>query len=704
MSEWGAEDSDPGQDVDHFLGQALDFFEGHTKLDHQPLSSDKEWLATRLGIPSGSMKWVKGSIDVIPGEYAKVEKQGVVLYIHLSREHAYLEKCPKVDNHDLRVLIQKLFQIKPIEEIEPRSHAWTLVSTSYIKSAETKRLHAFELDKLSRAADEIEHIKQVAPKQSERLEQFEWSFLNVGDLVYESGDQPPGLCDVFGKVLERIEHKRSHPLGYGLKKVDDGLWEITVTGYLMLKDEALEMMPPIVIDTDQYWAQFIISSGMKKLSSTVWDTLLSENNVVKGLLGNARDEANRSIIELKKGVQLVEIAKAIVAEDGEDAKLIWKIDSLDAPGEVQDDGTIDFRAGKKVYTVQRGEILAEKVLAKPGKPGFTVTGDKVNHKIGKDIKFEAGKNVKIEEHRNKIVFVSEVEGVPKQEGNRVAVIEALFLAEGVNFNTGNIEYHGDVIVDGSIQNGFSVRAGGDITVYDSIENGANVVCRGDLIVGKGIIGLKTKIVAKGNVKARFVQDSTLMGGKDLTITDHIYHGKVRCEGKVIVERCSKSNRSGSIVGGYVWGMSGVEVHFLGTQAEVSTNVGVGIDEIRLEADQALQKQLDDMHQQVLFLLQSLGLKSLDASAMKKMVQEDPKSEPRVKRLMEVVGDYQKRLQFSKAQEEKKKTQEKKSAVYIEIHNRIYSNVCLYHGSQRKLLKKTSFEKKWRIIDKVLVGK
>lgn len=154
----------------------------------------------------------------------------------------------------------------------------------------------------------------------------------------------------------------------------------------------------------------------------------------------------------------------------------------------------------------------------------------------------------------------------------------------------------------------------------------------------------------------------------------------------------------------MWGLSGLEAHFLGSPGDIETNVGVGIDEIRLKSNEAMQRKLDDMHQQVLFLMQALGLKNLDAKSLEDIVKKNPSIKPRIDRLKEVIREYQSRLKIFKSQSEKSEQDGALLKTSMEIHNRIYSKVCLYHGEHRKLIKKTSFEKRWRLLDNELVGK
>jgi uncharacterized protein (DUF342 family) len=150
--------------------------------------------------------------------------------------------------------------------------------------------------------------------------------------------------------------------------------------------------------------------------------------------------------------------------------------------------------------------------------------------------------------------------------DRKISIDAVFLLNGnVDFSSGNIDFVGNVLINGSIASGFSVKAQGDIEVKGFIE-GAEVIAGGNILVKGGIkSGVKGIVKAGENISARFVENARLEAGKDIIVREAIMQSFIKAGGNVMV-----SDRKATIVGGVVQASHTVEAKIIGSQLATQT--------------------------------------------------------------------------------------------------------------------------------------
>lgn len=157
------------------------------------------------------------------------------------------------------------------------------------------------------------------------------------------------------------------------------------------------------------------------------------------------------------------------------------------------DKRVDFFASK-VSLVQEGAILARKVPGKPGIPGVNVLGKAIPVASFKDFQFRLKKNVALSEDGLEVIALCS--GQPVRSDQYTYMVENVYvLNSDVDLATGSIEFPGDVMINGNVQDGFRVLAGGKIEIMGSVshaeiraEKGAKI--RQNLLGGKAVIGEK----------------------------------------------------------------------------------------------------------------------------------------------------------------------------------------------------------------------
>ncbi|MBP2654926.1 MAG: Flagellar Assembly Protein [Firmicutes bacterium] len=289
--------------------------------------------------------------------------------------------------------------------------------------------------------------------------------------------------------------------------------------------------------------------------------------------------------------------------DGTDAKLKYFIDmeNKGRPMELAD-GRVDLKDLNLFTVVNEGDLLAEKIIATPGKAGIDVLGQPAYAKSGKDILMPAGKNVRIEDNKLYAAISGQVQFI----NNKINISPVIEIKGDVDLSTGNVTFVGNVVVRGSIQNGFKVEADGNVDIHGSISGGTaigkNIVIRG------GIQGMQRgEVKALENVTAKFIENGIVTAGSDIIVADAILHSRVNAGKRLIVE-----GKRGIIAGGHVMAAEEIRAKVVGTHLAVATELEVGVNpEIRQEY-QTLRKELKtaeaslDQAQKALTILKSMN--------------------------------------------------------------------------------------------------
>ncbi|WP_079708852.1 flagellar assembly protein A [Paraliobacillus ryukyuensis] len=191
---------------------------------------------------------------------------------------------------------------------------------------------------------------------------------------------------------------------------------------------------------------------------------LKEKAITFGLDQNALQEA---LVAKEPGQFLV--AKGIAPIAGKNGWIEKKVDTevADRLDENQD-GQINYRDSHVIPTVEKGDIIGTIHPPIPGKNGTTVTGETIEVEPVSPIEVTEGTGTVIV--GDKVVANANGRPLIEQVGLAIkAMVVPQFVQEGdVTFSTGNIHFHGDVDINGSIEEGMFIEAGGDIRVAQSV--------------------------------------------------------------------------------------------------------------------------------------------------------------------------------------------------------------------------------------------
>lgn len=278
--------------------------------------------------------------------------------------------------------------------------------------------------------------------------------------------------------------------------------------------------------------------------------------------------------------------RAVVA--GTDARLETFYDKKAAaeekPAEAQGDGKIDYRQVQTIQNVTKGDLLVKKIPASAGNPGMTVSGKEIPSKPGNDMKVTPGTGV-ILDPADPNSFVADADGQVVIKDNKISVLALYEIKGDLTLAIGNLDFIGSIIIGGSVGTGFKIKCGEDLMI-NGVLDGSEVIAGGKVTVKGGIVGQLTRVVAEGDVAAKYVRNAHIESGHDVIVNDAIMHSNVIAAEKVLL-----IGAKGLLVGGTT--IAGVEVSAkeMGAKMNTPTDIEVGENPRLREESQRVEHEL-----------------------------------------------------------------------------------------------------------------
>ena len=176
----------------------------------------------------------------------------------------------------------------------------------------------------------------------------------------------------------------------------------------------------------------------------------------------------------------------------------------------------------------------------------------------------AGRNAHLSE--DGLEVTSDINGQVVFHNNKINVEPVYEVAGDVNLETGNIVFLGTVIVRGSIEDGFSVKAAGNVEVHGTVGK-AIIEAEGNIIVNRGILGKDEAVIKAGNdIMAKFVEHTKLSAGNDVIVSEAIMHSFVDAGKRVLCV-----GKRAMIVGGRIRAREEVNAKEIGSKVSTDTH-------------------------------------------------------------------------------------------------------------------------------------
>ncbi len=245
-------------------------------------------------------------------------------------------------------------------------------------------------------------------------------------------------------------------------------------------------------------------------------------------------------------------------------KFYFETGGLDIKPKILEDGRVDYYELDIIQVVEAGKTLVERIPPTMGEKGFNVLGEEIRPRPGRDVRLPVGANTEIV--ANKLVSTSK--GHISYANHKVNIFQTYEVNGDVDFNTGNINFPGNVIIKGNVKNGFTVRAGGDVDISGNLAG--TVIIGGNLNVKKGII--QGRAEAEGNIYVRYIENGTAISKENIIVSEAIMHSTVRAGKKLSVI----GGKKGLIVGGYTSVKEDITAKNIGSPMGTNTVIEVGV--------------------------------------------------------------------------------------------------------------------------------
>jgi uncharacterized protein (DUF342 family) len=337
------------------------------------------------------------------------------------------------------------------------------------------------------------------------------------------------------------------------------------------------------------------------ISMETYLSFLRNNRIVYGVneefLG---DFADRPIYKEK-----VMVAEGTKPVNGRDSYIQYNFETDQSKLKLREgsNGRIDFKDLNIIKNVVENQPLARKIPAEAGTMGRTVTGKVIPAKSGRDNPLPLGKNVHMGD--DGATIIADINGQVVLAGGKINV-EPIYTVRGdVNLKTGNIIFLGTVIINGNVEDGFSVKAAGNIEVNGTVEK-AELDAEGDIIVHQGITGKNSGFVKAGrSIWARFIENAVIESGNMVVVSDGIINSQVDAFKRIVCQ-----GKRAHIVGGRLRASEEINAKILGSPTGgTETICEVGIDpksKMQLEklsaGKEEMEKQLDDIQRNLQTLI------------------------------------------------------------------------------------------------------
>lgn len=339
----------------------------------------------------------------------------------------------------------------------------------------------------------------------------------------------------------------------------------------------------------------------------------------KGVRAGIDEELIKHMIDNKIYLQERRIAVGKECVEGKDGyfEFLFNREFSRAP-KILPDGTADYYSMNTIATVAEGDEIAIYHHAVEGENGFNVGGVPQTCKRVRDLPPLLGKGFTRSEDGDH--YTADIAGKIEYVQDRVMISPVYEIQSDIGVQTGNIDFNGDVVIHGMVRTGTSIKATGSVSIDGIVEN-ASITAGKDIILKSGLMGNSQAVIkTKGNLFAKFIEYATL-DVKGTVNAEVLLNCDVVCGEKLII-----TGARGSVVGGTVRAIGGVEANQIGNEMETKTMVAVGAEVEVYRRMKVLEHKVKSTEQAIESINNQIA--EIDKKEAAKSVVDRPKSDPR----------------------------------------------------------------------------
>ena len=377
------------------------------------------------------------------------------------------------------------------------------------------------------------------------------------------------------------------------------------------------------------------NGGRMIISSDIY-SILEANAVRFGILDSAIGE----LVSKPKFLLKIPVAKGTPPVPSTKGYIKIFFESSNKPELIADDrGKIDFKNIHIIKSVKQGELLAEKISPNPGQNGKNIHGIEINYGSIEDGEWILGPNCQLSE--DGLQLFSTIAGRPVLDRDGSIRVDEVIVLQNVDYSTGNIDFPGTIIVEGTVADDFSLKTRGSIIIKQSVGR-VFLHAEKDIVLSGGVMGKNGGRIEAGNdIFAKFVEQGNLKAGKGIIIEEASMHSELIARDFITV-----SGGRGELIGGDAIAGNYILVSKLGAVVETRTNIVIGLPPVILDE---LKKMREEIYakDETLYKIRQTIQKTNESYAQKKEISIEEKEI--LKKLLDIEKKYQGILTSLRAQ-------------------------------------------------------
>lgn len=388
--------------------------------------------------------------------------------------------------------------------------------------------------------------------------------------------------------------------------------------------------------------------------------MLCDELILKGIRYNVFHDDLKRIFDEKTFGSSVLAAKGEPAVDGVNGRIEYHFDCSNAQVFEEDEfGNVDYRDLGLVTNIVEGTVIADIIPQTEGQPGKDIRGLVAAQYPGKPPVFTVGSGTKLSE--DGLSIYADISGNLRWCGTHFVVDKDVTIKGDVDVSVGNIDFIGDVIVKGNVEEGYEIYSGGNVTVTGMV-TGARIYAKGKIDVRMGVVSSSFE---GEDISANFFENSTITAKGKLTAQNFI-GCEVFCAG-----RLTASGGKAAIIGGKYTCLSDIEANIIGSETYTRTNLVLGNTAVLAEEKIELEKKIEEFKNQI----EQLGLVCDALQAQKKAAGSLPEDREE----MLVTSIRAKFVHQKQLQEMKRRVHEIEKEIDISNDLRVVAKRAIYPG-------------------------
>ena len=263
----------------------------------------------------------------------------------------------------------------------------------------------------------------------------------------------------------------------------------------------------------------------------------------------------------------IEVAKGTNPLNGVDGTVNFFVENdMEYKPEFNTEGVVDYKNLDYFQLVKKDQILCGIIKETLGTDGRNIYGGVLPGRTGRAPSYPTGKNTHLIE--SETLLVASCDGVVHFVRGIIDINDLLKISTNVGQHTGNVNFTGDVTIDGDVCNSFSVKAGGNVIVKGVVED-STIEAGGNLHISKGISGTsKNTITVMGDLRCHYIENAILYVEGNIS-ADYIIDSKVTCLGNIEL-----SGGNELVLGGEIKVKGELKVKEIGSEKGRTTTIEV----------------------------------------------------------------------------------------------------------------------------------